>query len=42
VSSPFQLASVTITNQPIQYANLTIRAPSNSYSGPLNITLELV
>ncbi len=42
VAAPFSLVSVSIVNSPIQYTNLTIRAPSSSYSGALNITLEVV
>jgi hypothetical protein len=38
VSSPFQLAKLTIVNQPVQFVNLTIRAPSGGYSGALGIT----
>ena len=41
VSSPFELLRFTVTDVPIQYANLTIRAPGSSYDGPLTITLEV-
>ncbi len=41
VSGPFTLEKVSIVNEPVQYTNLTIRAPSSSYSGVLNITLEV-
>jgi len=39
VNAPFTLAHVSIVNEPIQYTNLTIQAPSTSYQGVLNITL---
>jgi hypothetical protein len=41
VGAPFTLVHVSIVNEPIQYTNLTIQAPSAAYSGTLNITLEL-
>jgi len=41
VSAPFQLVGVSITNQPVQYANLTIRAPAGAYMGPLSVTLDI-
>ncbi|HTZ61336.1 MAG TPA: hypothetical protein VMC82_01655 [Thermoplasmata archaeon] len=39
VAAPFSLVAVTIVNEPVQYTNLTIQAPTSGYSGVLNITL---
>lgn len=41
VSAPFHLVSFSVVNQPIQYTNVTIRAPASGYTGPLSITLGL-
>ena len=41
VNAPFTLAQVSIVNVPVQYVNLTIQAPSTTYQGTLNITLEI-
>lgn len=41
VSTPFHLVAVSIVNQPIQYTNITIQAPTGSYDGMLGITLEI-
>lgn len=41
VNAPFQLVSFSVTNQPIQYANVTVQAPATSYDGPLTITLSV-
>lgn len=39
VSSPFSLVGVSVTYAPIQYSNVTVKAPSTAYDGPLTITL---
>lgn len=39
VSAPFQLVALSIVNQPAQFTNLTIQAPSSAYVGPLTVTL---
>ena len=39
VNSPFQLVSFALTNSPIQYTNVTVKAPASGYDGPLAITL---
>ena len=39
ISSPFALVNDTLAYPWYEYANLTIRAPSSAYSGPLDITL---
>lgn len=41
VSPPFQFVGFTLVNQPIQYANVTMKAPESSYQGPLVISLTL-
>ena len=41
VGAPFHLVRVTIVNQPVQFTNVTIQAPSGTYNGPLTVTLEL-
>ncbi|HXW67593.1 MAG TPA: hypothetical protein VEL82_06955 [Thermoplasmata archaeon] len=41
VSAPFSLVSSSITEQPIQYVNVTVRAPASAFSGPLAITLSV-
>ena len=41
VNAPFQLVSFSITDQPIQYANVSVQAPASSYDGPLTITLAV-
>ena len=41
VNPPFQLVGMSIVNAPVQYTNLTVRAPGSAYSGPLTITLEV-
>ncbi len=39
VSAPFVLVGFAETNGFVQYTNLTVRAPSTAYDGPLAITL---
>ncbi len=39
VSAPFHLVRLSVVNEPIQYTNVTIRAPASGYTGPLSITL---
>ena len=41
VSAPFQLVNFSEVESSLQYTNVTIRAPSSPYDGPLTITLEL-
>jgi len=41
VSPPFQLVAFSVVNQPIQYANVTLKSPSSGFDGPLTITLGL-
>ncbi len=41
VSSPFQMVSFAVTQQPVQYANVTVQAPTVSYDGPLSVTLSV-
>lgn len=41
VSAPFSLSTFSVVNQPVQYVNLTVTAPSTGYSGPLTITLHV-
>jgi hypothetical protein len=40
-NAPFQVVAFTTIDSPIQFTNVTIRAPSASYTGPLTIALEL-
>ncbi len=40
VSAPFTLVSFSVSYSAVQYTNLTVRAPSSGYAGPLDITLE--
>ena len=39
VAVPFTLVSFSVVNEPAQYTNLTIAAPSSGYSGILSITM---
>ena len=41
VASPFTLVRDTIVDQPVQWVNLTVRAPATSYDGNLSVTLAL-
>jgi hypothetical protein len=41
VNAPFQVVAFSVVDQPIQFANVTVQAPSSAYSGPLNITLSV-
>jgi hypothetical protein len=41
VSSPFSLVSTQVFYYPGEFLNLTLQAPSTSYSGPLAITLSV-
>ena len=41
VNSPFQLLNFSVQYHSVRSTNVTIRAPSSSYDGPLSITLEL-
>ena len=41
VSPPFEVVGFSLVNQPIQYANVTLKAPDTSYNGPLAISLTL-
>lgn len=41
VSPPFEFVGFSLVNQPIQYANVTLKAPDTSYNGPLVISLTL-
>ncbi len=41
VSAPFQLVNLSIVNEPVQFTNLTIRAPGGSFDGQLSITLDI-
>lgn len=41
VSAPFQVVGFSLVNQPIQYTNVTVRAPASAYTGPMSITLGL-
>jgi len=41
VSAPFTLVAFTVAYHSEQITNVTIRAPSSSYDGPLTITLFL-
>lgn len=41
VSSPFQLVSFAVTYHSLQYTNVTVRAPSAGYDGPLSIILDV-
>jgi hypothetical protein len=41
VSPPFQFVSFSVSYSPIQYVNVTAKAPPAAYSGPLVINLEI-
>lgn len=41
VSAPFHVVGFSVMNQPIQYTNVTVRAPASAYTGPMSITLGL-
>ena len=41
VSPPFVLTGLSIVNQPVQYVNATVQAPSGAYDGALTITLQV-
>lgn len=41
VSAPFVLVGFSVTDSFVQYTNLTVRAPSTAYDGPLAITLTV-
>jgi hypothetical protein len=41
VNSPFAVVAFATEIHPIQFTNVTIRAPSSGYSGPLEISLSL-
>ena len=40
VSPPFQFLSFSVAYHPIQYVNVTARAPSSGFDGPLAVTLQ--
>ncbi len=40
-AAPFQVAGVLISYSPDQWVNVTVRAPTSSYDGPLTLTIEL-
>jgi hypothetical protein len=40
-SAPFTVVGFSVVYHPIQYTNVTVRAPSGAYDGPLTITLEV-
>jgi hypothetical protein len=40
-NAPFTVVAFTTELQPIQFTNVTVRAPSSAYSGALTITLAL-
>ena len=42
VSAPFLVAGLTIVDHPVQYVNLTIRAPAYAYRGEMTVTLTVV
>lgn len=41
VNSPFQVVSFVSIDSPIQFTNVTVRAPSSAYSGELIVSLSL-
>lgn len=41
VAPPFALVKSTIENLPVQWINLTVKAPAAAYDGNLSITLEV-
>jgi len=41
VSAPFHLVGLTVIDQPVQYVNVTVQAPSTAYHGGLTIDLAV-
>jgi len=41
VSAPFTFVSFSVVNEPVQYTNVTVRAPSSAYVGPVTISLTI-
>ncbi len=40
-AEPFSVVSVSVVDSPLQWVNVTVRAPTSSYDGPLALTIVL-
>lgn len=41
VNAPFEVLTFSVVYHSVQYTNVTVRAPSSAYDGPLAITLQV-
>jgi hypothetical protein len=41
VETPFTLVNFVVSDDPIQYVNVTVQSPPTAYSGPIAIVLSL-